>query len=195
MANTPYYSVPVPTVGADFDTWGVINNNAHTAWDAALSAPTNTIKGRNDAGTGVHENLTPTEVTAMLSPVVGDSGSGGTKGLVPAVPAGSAAKKQYLMADGSFAQEVEAWGSFDAGGAVTRGRNVSASKVATGIFDVTFPVPMSDSEYAIQFSYFSTGPFLVGRASSKTTSGFRISWSTAGGADTDPSRFFIETRV
>lgn len=41
--------------------------------------------------------------TALLSAVVGDSGAGGTKGLVPAPSAGDAAASKYLKADGTWA--------------------------------------------------------------------------------------------
>ena len=46
---------------------------------------------------------TPTQVTADLTAMVGDSGSGGTKGLVPAPSAGDAAAGKYLKADGTWA--------------------------------------------------------------------------------------------
>lgn len=61
---------------------------------------TSTIKGRVTAGTGNPEDLTGTEATTILDDVVGDSGSGGTKGLVPAPGAGDAAAGKYLKADG-----------------------------------------------------------------------------------------------
>lgn len=41
--------------------------------------------------------------TALLSSVVGDSGAGGTKGLVPAPAAGDAAALKFLKADGTWA--------------------------------------------------------------------------------------------
>ena len=41
--------------------------------------------------------------TALLSAVVGDSGAGGTKGLVPAPSAGDAAASRFLKADGTWA--------------------------------------------------------------------------------------------
>lgn len=41
-------------------------------------------------------------IQAGLTPFTGDTGSGGTQGVVPAPPAGSAAAGDYLSADGSF---------------------------------------------------------------------------------------------
>lgn len=63
---------------------------------------TQTIKGRTTGDTGDPEDLTATQATAILNPVVGDSGSGGTKGLVPAPAAGDAAANKFLHADGTF---------------------------------------------------------------------------------------------
>jgi hypothetical protein len=45
---------------------------------------------------------TPTQVTADLIAMVGDSGSGGTKGLVPAPASGDAAAGKFLKADGTW---------------------------------------------------------------------------------------------
>lgn len=45
---------------------------------------------------------TPTQVTSTLNNMVGDSGSGGTKGLVPAPAAGDAAASKFLKADGTW---------------------------------------------------------------------------------------------
>lgn len=64
---------------------------------------TQTIKGRTSASTGDPEDLTATQATAILNAMVGDSGSGGTKGLVPAPAAGDAAAGKFLKADGTFA--------------------------------------------------------------------------------------------
>jgi hypothetical protein len=63
---------------------------------------TATFKGRTTAGTGDPEDLTATQATALLNVFVGDSGSGGTKGLVPAPAAGDAAKDFFLHADGTW---------------------------------------------------------------------------------------------
>lgn len=64
---------------------------------------TATFKGRTTAATGDPEDLTVTQATAMLNNFVGDSGSGGTKGLVPAPAAGDAAAGKFLKADGTWA--------------------------------------------------------------------------------------------
>jgi hypothetical protein len=61
-----------------------------------------TFKARKTNSTGDPEDATATEATALLDPFVGDSGSGGTKGLVPAPAAGDAAAEKYLAADGTF---------------------------------------------------------------------------------------------
>jgi hypothetical protein len=63
---------------------------------------TNTFKGRITAGTGDPEDLTVTQATSMLNVLVGDSGSGGTKGLVPAPAAGDTASSKFLKADGTW---------------------------------------------------------------------------------------------
>lgn len=54
----------------------------------------------NNSGTIVF--LTPTQATSKLDNFVGDSGSGGTKGLVPAPASGDAAAGKFLKADGSW---------------------------------------------------------------------------------------------
>lgn len=65
--------------------------------------PTNTIKGNNTGVTANANDLTATQVTAILNNFVGDSGSGGTKGLVPSPVAGDAIAGKYLKSDGTWA--------------------------------------------------------------------------------------------
>lgn len=74
-------------------------------WNAehTLTLATNRVLGRLTAGAGAVEELTGTQLTGILDDVVGDSGSGGTKGLVPAPGAGDAAAGKFLKADGTFA--------------------------------------------------------------------------------------------
>ena len=79
---------------------------------------TQTIKGRTTAGTGDPEDLTATQATAILNNFVGDSGAGGTKGLVPAPASGDAAANKFLNADGTWKTS---------GGTITGGTNLGAS--------------------------------------------------------------------
>jgi len=60
-----------------------------------------TVKGRT-SGTGIPQDLSTAQVTAMLPEMVADSGTGGTKGLVPPPTAGSAAAKKFLRADATW---------------------------------------------------------------------------------------------
>lgn len=89
------------TVSGSGATWtidaGVVNNSKL----ADMAA--HTFKVRKTNSTGAPEDATATEATALLDAVVGDSGSGGTKGMVPAPASGDAAAGKFLKADGSFA--------------------------------------------------------------------------------------------
>lgn len=60
-----------------------------------------TIKGNNSGSTTTPSDLSATIVTSMLDNFVGDSGSGGTKGLVPAPASGDSTK--FLKGDGTWA--------------------------------------------------------------------------------------------
>lgn len=77
-----------------------IANSAVTLAKMANMATASFI-GRTTASTGVPEVLSATQSTAILNAMIGDSGSGGTKGLVPAPASGDATK--YLKGDGTWA--------------------------------------------------------------------------------------------
>jgi microcystin-dependent protein len=102
---------------ANFDSMKIysglnMNNSAITNANWNGSAITNSylatmaagsLKGNNTAGTANPIDLTSTQVTAMLATVVGDTGSGGTKGLAPAPAAGDGVAGKFLKADGTWA--------------------------------------------------------------------------------------------
>lgn len=88
------------TVSGSGTAWAIDNDVVTNAKLANVA--TATFKGRTTAGTGDPEDLTATQATALLNNVVGDSGSGGTKGLVPAPASGDAAANKFLKADGTW---------------------------------------------------------------------------------------------
>jgi hypothetical protein len=96
----------VPTTNGTVITWAKVAT-ANIATDAVdntrlANVATQTIKGRTTASTGDPEDLTATQATAILNNFVGDSGSGGTKGLVPAPLSGDSAAGKVLAASGSW---------------------------------------------------------------------------------------------
>lgn len=111
------------TVGAT----GVTAIGANKVANSQLATmATAQFKGRTTAGTGNVEDLTATQATALLDAMVGDSGSGGTKGLVPAPASGDASTK-FLKANGTWAVPAGA-------GSVT---SVGLSVPASSLFSVS----------------------------------------------------------
>lgn len=83
------------SVAATIQT-NVVNNSK------LAQMPANTIKGNNTGATANAIDLTSSQVNAMLPSFVGDTGLGGTQGIVPAPPIGSKAAGDFLSADGSW---------------------------------------------------------------------------------------------
>lgn len=151
------YTGATPTVGADEDTWGTELNTSlgQIATDLSMlnTATANSILGRNEGTSGEVERLTGTEVTAMLNNVVGDSGAGGTKGLVPAPAAGDAAAEKYLNADGTWGvPKPHAFALINGStGALVVGHNVtSTARAALGEYTVTMTRAASSANYTVQ---------------------------------------------
>lgn len=183
MATTPIYGEELPTNNADFDTWGTKNNNLHEAWDDALGSPTNTIKGRNTAGTGPHQNLTPTEIAAMLP-----TAAQGVRGVVKASAADET--NRVLTGDGNFRKGIGRFAGAQcvrSGNQVLGGLNI-ASAVWNGAqrITVTFSTPASNVNYQVHAFPMSNDPApvsvadnLIVRNDSKTVNGFALDGNVA----------------
>jgi hypothetical protein len=74
-----------------------------------------TFKGNNSGSSAAPSDLTASQLTAELNSMVGDSGSGGTKGLVPAPSAGDAAAGKFFKADGTWAAPAGGSSGFSTG--------------------------------------------------------------------------------
>lgn len=147
-----------------------IANSAVTNAKMANMA-TQTFKGRTTAGAGAPEDLTATQATAILNAMVGDSGSGGTKGLVPAPAAGDAAANKFLKADGTWAA-VPAAVSLSSG-EYSIGTQVKVKKgyYAGGAsqVNITFTTPFTTQVDSIVLTPVGTGNAPTGLGSSPVT--------------------------
>lgn len=86
---------------SDLVTGAVVPDDSITNAKLANMAA-HTFKGNNTGGSADPADLTATQATAELNAMVGDSGSGGTKGLAPAPGAGDAAAGKFLNAGGTY---------------------------------------------------------------------------------------------
>lgn len=84
-------------------------------------------------GAGVTQRLTPTQLTTIINNVVGDSGAGGTKGLVPAPAAGDAAANRFLKADGTWSTVSATAGVSTASDTATIDHTVSVGNLTSTI--------------------------------------------------------------
>lgn len=106
-----------------------IASNAVTNAKLATVA-NNTVKGNVSGSTATPIDLTATQLTTIPNAFVGDSGSGGTKGMVPAPPSGSATLK-FLRANGTWsAVDLDA---YEATATATATTTSSSSVLITGM--------------------------------------------------------------
>lgn len=107
------YVDATPSLGVTFGTTAGTSaegNHTHASLYQPLDSDLTTIAGLTattdnfiQSKSSAWASRTPAQVTADLIAMVGDSGSGGTKGLVPAPAAGDAAASKFLKADGTWA--------------------------------------------------------------------------------------------
>lgn len=109
--GTPSSGVMTNVTG--LTTTGLVNNAVTNAKLAQMAA--NTIKGNNTGGASDPLDLSVAQATAMLNAFVGDTGSGGTKGLVPAPAMGDSTK--FLKGDGTWSAAAGGSGCTPAGSA------------------------------------------------------------------------------
>jgi hypothetical protein len=156
---------------------------------------TQTIKGRTTAGTGAPEDLTAAQATAVMNAVVGDSGAGGTKGLVPAPAAGDAAAGKVLKADGTWGTEVKAWAAVT-GTTVDQGRNVaSVANTGAGTYNVVFTTAIGNATYSVLVTPSLNGgsPVFVD-VDTRATGSVDVNFFNAAGTPTNVSGFSIEVK-
>lgn len=146
---------PSPTIGTNKVT------NAKAAQMAA-----HTFKGNNTGSTANALDLTATQLTAELNAVVGDSGSGGTKGLVPAAAAGDQAAGKFLTAGGTYAVPAAGAG----GGLVFVEGHIASSSAS---LDFTTGITSTFDDYEFR---------LVGIVPATDNADLQILFSTDGGS-------------
>lgn len=115
-----------------------------------------TVKGRaSGAGTGAPTDLTGTQLAVIVDAMVGDSGSGGTKGQVPAPAAGDAAARKFLRADGTWTAASAPFVVFQGRGSngaciVNSSRGVTGvDRIASGSYTVTWDTAFADVYYGV----------------------------------------------
>lgn len=150
---------------------------------------TATLKGRTTAGTGAPEDLTATQATALINAMVGDSGSGGTKGLVPAPATGDAVK--YLRGDATWASPIYAQGVFTGStGATVKARGVTCVRNALGDYTFTFSPALPDSDY-IMIPSFQDVSIVTYTVQTKNTTTLRITTINPPSTALDPAQVLI----
>lgn len=192
------YGGEMPTPGGDEDTWGdelvVIGGDIHTDLEMLNTSPTARILGRVTASTGEVERLTGTQATTLLDAVVGDSGSGGTKGLVPAPATGDAAAGKVLGAGGSWTYPQAAYNVFtgSTGATLGNGHGVTCVRNAAGDYTLTLSPAMANANYAV-FLTLKASAWLEWRVvGTKNTTTFSVVVQTTSAVAADPDELYVQ---
>lgn len=116
-------------------TFTISANAVTNAKSAQMAA--HTFKGNNTGSTADPIDLTATQATAELDAFVGDSGSGGTKGLVPAPSTGDATK--FLKGDGTWATPSGGGGGYRIAGTLKHAGTSGCRWTQTSTSMAAFP--------------------------------------------------------
>lgn len=200
VCGVPGSADAITELTGDVTAIGPATANATIANDAVTNAKLanmaqSTIKGRaSGAGTGDPQDLTSAQATEILDVFVGDSGAGGTKGLVPAPAAGDAAANRFLKSDGTWATagsagigDVTGPGSstdnaitrFDgttgkiiqnSGATIDDSGNVTATSFTGTVATANIVGILQESQGGTGESTYSNGQILIGNGSGLTKS-------------------------
>lgn len=136
----------------------------------------------SDATTAGKAMLTAANVaaqTALLNAVAGDTGTGGTKGLVPAPSSGDAAAGKFLKADGTFAVPSGAVAASGSGLLALTRQAVTASSSTLNIdMSLGWKINLTVNASITSFSFTnwpSSG--IAGKADINITNSGSYSWS------------------
>lgn len=155
------------------DNTGATSIGANKVTNSMLAQiATARFKGRTTAGTGNVEDLTTTQATALLNALVGDSGSGGTKGLAPAPAAGDTAAGKFLRADAQWAVPAGAGNVTGPGSSTDNGFVKWNGTSGTVIKDSAATISNSDVNSSAAIALSKLAATTVSRALVSDSSGF-----------------------
>lgn len=141
--GTAYHLLRVNAGGTAYET-ALLSNSSLSDNTIALARLVNASgAGFIAAGSaGAWAYQTTAGATALLDEVIGDSGAGGTKGLVPAPDPGDAAAGKFLSADGSWvAPGGRAQTHYTADATLVGNEYAFANRTAPGNLTLTVPDP------------------------------------------------------